>query len=127
MLAPGCVPLFLTDGFQAYSLALLTHFGQWVQFPRNQAKGPVPKPRWMPRPGLLYAQVVKTYRRRRLVRMHHRRVFGTLAEVRHVLAPWDWQINNAFIERLNLTLRHHVAALGRRVMTWSKGQVHRFL
>src|SRR5439155_17766731 len=31
VLAPGCVPLFVTDGFKAYTTALLTHYGQWVQ------------------------------------------------------------------------------------------------
>ncbi len=65
VLAPGCVPLFLTDGFKAYMTALLTHFGHWIQPERRQAKGPMPKPRWMPLPQLLYAQVVKTTRRRR--------------------------------------------------------------
>jgi hypothetical protein len=64
VLAPGCVPLFLTDGFKEYATALLTHFGQWVQPPRRQATGPVPKPRWMPLPQLLYAQVIKVTRRR---------------------------------------------------------------
>jgi len=67
VLAPGCVPLFLTDGFKEYTTALLTHFGQWVQPPRRQDKGPAPKLRWMPLPGLRYAQVIKTVRRRRLV------------------------------------------------------------
>jgi transposase-like protein len=28
VLAPGCVPLFLTDGLKDYATALLTHFGQ---------------------------------------------------------------------------------------------------
>src|SRR5712691_3346724 len=28
VLAPGCVPLFLTDGFKEYTTALLTHYGQ---------------------------------------------------------------------------------------------------
>ena len=28
VLAPGCVPLFLTDGFKEYTTALLTHCGQ---------------------------------------------------------------------------------------------------
>ena len=28
VLAPDCVPLFLTDGFREYMTALLTHFGQ---------------------------------------------------------------------------------------------------
>ena len=31
VLAPGCVPLFLTDGFKEYTTALLTHDGQWVE------------------------------------------------------------------------------------------------
>jgi hypothetical protein len=120
VLAPGCAPLFLTDGFTEDTTALLTHFGQWVQPPRRQANGRAPKPRWMPLPGLLYAQVVKQYRRRRLVGMRHRVVFGTLDRIKQVLAACGWQINTAFIERLNLDLRQHVAAVGRRVITLCK-------
>src|SRR5713101_5196657 len=120
VLAPDCVPLFLTDGFKEYTTALLTHFGQWVQPARRQATGAAPKPRWMPLPGLLYTQVVKTVRRRRLVQVKHRVVFGTLEAVNHVLAACGWQINTAFIERLNLTIRQHVAAVGRRVTTLCK-------
>src|SRR5215467_7525645 len=120
VLAPGCVPLFLTDGFRAYTTTLLTHYGQWVHLPRRQATGPAPKPRWMPLPGLLYAQVVKTVRRRRLVRVSHRVVCGTLEAVQQVLATCGWQIQTAFVERLNLTIRQHVAAVGRRVSTLCK-------
>jgi IS1 family transposase len=122
VLAPGCVPLFLTDGFKEYTTALLTHFGQWVQPSRRQPPGPAPKPRWMPLPELLYAQVIKTVRRRRLVRVRHRVVFGTLEAVQQVLAACGWQINTAFIERLNLSIRQHVAAVGRRVTTLCKGE-----
>jgi IS1 family transposase/transposase-like protein len=120
VLAPDCVPLFMTDGLKDYTMALLTHFGQWVQPSRLQTRGPVPKPRWMPLPQLLYAQVVKSYRRRRVVRVRHRVVFGTLAGVNRVLATTGWQINTAFIERVNLTIRQHVAAVGRRVITLCK-------
>jgi hypothetical protein len=122
VLAPGCVPLFLTDGFKEYANAFLTHFGHWVQPPRRQATGPAPQPRWMPRPQLLYAQVVKTVRRRRLGRVRHRVVFGTLEAGEHVLAACGWQINTAFIERINLSIRHHVAAVGRRVATLCKSE-----
>ncbi len=122
ILAPDCAPLFLTDGFREYMTALLTHYGQWVQLPRRQATGPAPKPRWIPLPQLLYAQVVKTVRRRRLVDVKHRVVFGTLEAVNHVLAPLGWQINTAFVERINLTIRQHVAAVGRRVSTLCKGE-----
>jgi IS1 family transposase len=122
VLAPDCAPLFLTDGFREYTTALLTHYGYWVQPLRRQAKGSLPKPRWMPLPQLLYAQVVKTVRRRRLVRVRHRVVFGTLEVVQQVLAACGWQIQTAFVERLNLDLRQRVAAVGRRVTTLCKGE-----
>src|SRR5262249_15293214 len=117
VLAPGCVSLFRTDGFKEYTTALRTHYGQWVQPARRQATGPAPKARWLPLPQLLYAQVVKTVRRRRLVYVRHRVVFGPLAAVQQVLAACGWQIQTAFVERLNLTIRQHVAAVGRRVST----------
>src|SRR5882672_10611966 len=42
--------------------------------------------------------------------------------IEQVLAPLGWQINTAFVERLNLNIRHHVAAGGRRVTTLCKGE-----
>jgi IS1 family transposase len=121
-LAPGCVPLFLTDGLKDYATALLTHFGQWMHPERRQERGPLPKPRWIPLPELLYAQVVKAYRRRRLVGVTHRVVFGTQLAIEQVLAACGWTINTAFVERLNLDLRQRVAAIGRRVNTLCQGE-----
>jgi IS1 family transposase len=117
VLAPDCAPLFLTDGFREYLTALVTHDGQWMPPERRQAQGPMPKPRWMPRPELLYAQVVKSYRRRRIVGVKHHVVFGALKTVQEVLAKRGWQINTAFVGRLNLDFRQHIAAIGRRVNT----------
>jgi hypothetical protein len=122
VLAPGCVPLFLTDGLKDYGTALLTHFGQWMHPERRQATGPRPQPRWMPLPALLYAQVVKSSRRRRLGRVSHRVVFGTVEAVQQVLAQWGWTINTAFVERLNLDIRQCVSAVGRRVNTLCQGE-----
>jgi IS1 family transposase len=122
VLAPGCMPLLLSDGYPHYLTAIVTHFGHWVQPPRRQAKGNTPKPRWMPLPALLYAQVVKTLRRRRIVEVKHRVVFGTKAAVEQVLAAWGWQINTSFVERLNLSLRQRVAAMGRRSATSCKSE-----
>jgi IS1 family transposase len=122
VLVPGCVPLFVTDGLKDYGTALLTHFGHWRQPERRQDTGPRPKPRWMPLPALLYAQVVKTVRRRRLVRVQPRVVFGTMERVKQVLATCGWQINTAFVERLNLSIRQRVAAVGRRVNTLCQGE-----
>jgi IS1 family transposase len=122
VLAPGCVPLFLTDGFKEYRTAILAHFGYWMQPERRQAKGPLPQPRWMPLPELLYAQVVKAYRRRRLVGVTHRVMFGTQLAIEQILAACGWTINTAFVERLNLDLRQRVAAIGRRVNTLCQGE-----
>jgi hypothetical protein len=76
----------------------------------------------MPLPGLLYAQVIKQYRRKRLVGVKHRVVFGTRETVQHVLAACDWQINTSFVERLNLDIRQRAAAVGRRVNTLCQGE-----
>jgi IS1 family transposase len=122
LLAPDCIPLFLSDGYKDYLTAIVTHFGQWVQSSRRQVTGPAPKPRWMPLPALCYAQVVKTVRRRRLVRVQHRVVFGTLEVIQQVLAACGWQIQTAFVERLNLSLRQRVAAMGRRSATLCKSE-----
>jgi len=121
LLAPDCVPLFLTDGHKDYFTALLTHFGYWLQPPRRQPYGPMPRPRWMPLPQLLYAQVMKITRRRRLIEVKRRVVLGTQAAVEQVLSACGWQINTSFIERLNLDIRQHVAAVGRRVNTLCQG------
>ena len=122
VLAPGCVPLFLTDGLKDYGTALLTHFGSWMHPERRQDTGPMPKPRWMPLPELLYAQVVKSHRRRRIVGVTHRVVFGTQLAIEQVLATCGWTINTAFVERLNLDIRQRVAAIGRRVNTLYQGE-----
>jgi IS1 family transposase len=117
ILAPDCAPLFLTDGLRDDLTALITHDGRWMQPERRQGRGPMPKPRWMPLPQLLYAQVIKSYRRRRLVGVTHRVVFGTREATEQILAKRGWTINTSLVERLNLDLRQHVAAIGRRVNT----------
>src|SRR6266571_5004675 len=122
VLAPDCVPLLLTDGLKDYATALLTHYGYWRQPERRQDKGPMPKPRWMPLPALRYAQVVKSYRRRRIVGVKHRVVFGSWLAIEQVLATCGWTINTAFVERLNLDIRQRVAAIGRRVNTLCQGE-----
>lgn len=122
VLVPGCVPRCLTDGFTESATALLTHCGQWVQPSRRQDQGPPPKPRWLPLPQLLAAQVVQPLRRRRLVRVQHRVVCGTLEAVAQVRSACGWPIPPALVERLNLDIRQRVAAVGRRVNTLCQGE-----
>jgi hypothetical protein len=68
---------------------------------------------------LIYGQVKKSYRRRKLVRVTHVMRLGTQAALTVALQGLGLtgRLNTAFIERVNLTLRHGVAALARR--TWA--------
>ena len=51
----------------------------------------------MPLPELLYAQVVKSYRRQRSIGVKHRVVFGTRLAIEQMLARYGWTINTAFV------------------------------
>lgn len=125
VLAPDCVPLFTTDQWAPYATALLTHFGHWVEIPRRYPRGRPPSPRWLPIPALQYAQVVKKRIKGRVVEVSHKVVYGSLAAVKKVLTQTGVGrvINTAFVERMNLSIRHHVAALGRKVISLAKTQV----
>lgn len=115
-LAPGCLPAFTSDGLNLYFYALTAHFGQWVAGRGRQRR------RWQVAAGLLYAQAKKTYRRRRLVRVTPTMRCGTRAALRQALATLglSGRLNTAYVERVNLTLRHGIAALTRR--TWATAQ-----
>src|SRR5215510_11236362 len=93
VLAPDCAPLFLTDGLRDYLTALVTHYGQWMQLGRRQAEDTRPRLRWLPQPCLLYAQVVKAYRRRRLVGVKHQVIFGAAQTIEAILAKRGWKLN----------------------------------
>jgi transposase-like protein len=60
-LAPDCLPVFTSDGLNQYFYALTAHFGQWVAGAGRRTR------QWQVTAGLLYGQVQKRYRRRRLV------------------------------------------------------------
>ena len=122
MWAPRCLPLFRPAGFQAYTTAWLTHDGQGGQGPRRQAPRPAPPPRWLARPARLSAPVGKTVRQRRGVGVQPRGVFGTIEAVTPGRRPRGWQLQTALVERRHLSLRHPVAAMGRRGTTLCKGE-----
>jgi IS1 family transposase len=113
-LAPGCVPLFTSDGLNAYFSALTAHFGEWIT-----VAGSSKKRQWQVEAGLLYGQVQKSYRRRKLVRVKHVIRLGTGGAFKEALQAlgFSGRVNTAFIERVNLTIRRGVAALARR--TWA--------
>jgi transposase InsO family protein len=78
--------------------------------------------RWQVEPSLIYGQVKKCYRRRKLVRVSHVMRLGTQADLSVALQRMGFsgRLNTAFIERVNLTIRHGIAALARR--TWATAQ-----
>jgi IS1 family transposase len=120
VLAPGVVPLFLTDQFAAYGRALLTHpstssgqvFGHWVE-KVSEKSGRVLR-RWVPDDQLCYAQVKKRRARRKIVEVTRLVVYGARDAVEVALTEAGHKINTAFIERVNRTWRAHVPGLGRR-------------
>jgi transposase InsO family protein len=94
------------------------HFGQWLEVVcrgRNVR-------RWEVAASLIYGQVKKCYRRRKLVRVSHLMRLGTEDALKVALQQlgFSGRLNTAFIERVNLTVRHGVAALARR--TWATAQ-----
>jgi len=117
-LAPGCLPLFTSDGLNLYFYALTAHFGQWREVGGRGRK----VLRWQVAPGLIYGQVKKSYRRRKLVRVSQVMRVGTADDLKAALQGMGFsgRLNTAFIERVNLTIRHGIAALARR--TWATAQ-----
>ena len=117
-LVPSCLPLFTSDGLNLYFYALTAHFGQWLEVGRRGRK----VRRWQVEPRLIYGQVKKSYRRRKLVRVIHVMRLGTGAALKIALQGLglSGRLNTAFIERVNLTVRHGVAALAHH--TWATAQ-----
>jgi hypothetical protein len=74
---------------------------------------------WQVAAELIYGQVKKSSRRRKLVRVTHVMRLGTQADLTVALQGMglSGRLNTAFIERVNLTVRHGVSALARR--TWA--------
>ena len=118
ILAPGCLPLFTSDGLNLYFYALTAHFGQWLKVGHQGRKAR----QWQVADGLIYGQVKKSYRRRKLVRVTQVMRLGTGDALKVALQGlgFSGRLNTAFIERVNLTVRHGVAALARR--TWATAQ-----
>jgi IS1 family transposase len=115
ILAPGCLPLFTSDGLNLYFYALTAHFGHWLQVAQRGRKILW----WQVAEGLISGQVKKSYRRRKLVRVTPVMRLGTEEALQVALKGlgFSGRLNTAFIERVNLTVRHGVAALARR--TWA--------
>jgi IS1 family transposase len=121
VLAPSCIPLFTSDGLDLYFYALTAHFGRWVQDVGEKRR------QWQVAAELLYGQVQKSYRRRKLAKVERRMRCGTWEAFHAKLKALGVSrtLNTAFVERVNLTIRRGIAALQRR--SWSTTQTQRHL
>jgi transposase InsO family protein len=104
------------------SMRLSAHFGQWLQV-RRRGRNVC---RWQVAAGLIYGQVKKSYRRRKLVRVTRVMRLGTEAALTATLQGlgFSGRLNTAWISRVNLTIRHGIAALARRTWATAKPAPH---
>jgi len=105
----GHIPLFTSDELKHYDDAILEAYGIRHELPRTGARGRPRKPILIVPKDLLYAQVVKHRKRGRVVDITTRVVFGTEQAVAAKLQQScvSHSINTSFVERNNLTMRHH--------------------
>lgn len=110
VLARECVPVFTSDGLRQYFHALTAHFGEWVEQTGKR------KPVWQVDPALLYGQFRKVKAGYKLRKVYTKMLCGERSALAGVLQALGLSggIQTAYVERLNLTLRHTVAALRRR-------------
>jgi IS1 family transposase len=121
------LPLFLTDGWKAYTAALLQVVGVVYRRRRRGTVGRKPKPRLVAPKTLFYAQVVKVRNTAgQVVEVSRRVVFGGprrfMKQLR--LRQLGSTIQTAFMERWYGTLRGLVASLRRRTrcLSWSRSR-----
>lgn len=113
-LAPNCWPLWSSDGWEPYLFALTVVFAVLIHFIKGKGRGRPKDSQVVPDPRVRYGQVVKHRSGRRLISVTRRVVFG-VAE----LIPLK-QISTSLLERLNGTIRQHVAPLHRKTRSFAK-------
>lgn len=110
----GPLPLFVSDGWDAYIEALLGAFHRIQDRPSTGRPGRPPGPQMIPDPELRYAQLVKVRKNGRVVAIHKRVIFGeedTLDKD---------TISTSLIERENLSFRQDNRRLSRKTNGFSK-------
>jgi len=114
--------LMTSDEYPAYKLAILEAFGEKRTPRRTFKRGRPKKPRYRPKPDLVYATVHKIRVKGRVKKIDYRIVFGTEEQVKSALeqSRCSRKINTSFIERQNGTDRNRCSRKVRKSYCFSK-------
>ena len=109
------VPVFFSHGLSSYFPALLSVYGHLQEFPRTGQRGRPRKARIEPAQALVYAQVIKRKAKGRRKELTERIVVGA-----DRLLELGLKVRTSLLERVNQTLRHALAPLGRKSRSFCK-------
>lgn len=117
-LAAECLPRVSSDGYDAYTQALMEQVKAVTLYPLQWAlmkgkRGPPPLPKVIPDPSLVYGQVVKGREGRKVVKVEKRLVLGPKATDPKA-------ISTSLIERQNGTARSRNRYLVRKTYAFAK-------
>jgi IS1 family transposase len=114
--------LITTDEYAPYRGAILSAYGERVEYPRTGRVGRPRLPRLEPPKELVYAMVHKTREKGAVVDVSIRRVFGTQRQLDEALgrSTVSSHVNTTFVERFNGTVRQHNSRKARKVYSFSK-------
>ena len=113
-LTADCWPLWSSDGWEPYLFALTVVFATLIHFINGKRPGRRKDSQVVPDPRVRYGQVIKQRAGRRLISVTRRVIFG----VEELIALK--QISTSLLERLNGTIRQHVAPLHRKTRSFAK-------
>ena len=118
--------LFSSDQLDQYAKALLQVYGRIVYPDRKPGPGRPPNPRIVPAEDLNYVQVVKQYKKYRVVKVSRKVVFGDPKKIESILAESSVseKINTAYVERNNGTIRHMDSRCVRKTFCFSKNKIN---
>lgn len=117
----GKAPLFLSDGWSSYEELLQKHYSTLIPVPYS-GKGRPKKPIRLVDPELLYAQVVKTKQKGKLVSLETRVLIGSEEQIQQRIQQ-DGRgnlINTSFVESRNTNYRKDNKRLTRKTQCHSK-------
>ena len=119
----GQAPFFTSDKLPAYVAALIFNYSVPELLPATRNPGrPRKQPRRLVDPQLHYAQVDKRRQGGRVGEVRRRIVFGKADDIAVIIQAdgCGSEVNTAYVERNNLTMRQSVGRLVRKALSFSK-------